>query len=85
MLTGNSLVKAGKSIIKHFTDPTYDAFLKEEEKAERLRICNECDNLETFFGKKRCKICLCFVEAKASLADQKCPDPGGSKWPERTS
>jgi hypothetical protein len=73
-------VKAGASVIKHFTDPTYNAFVEKEVKEERLKSCNSCSEAEEFFSKKRCKICLCFVEAKASLVDQDCPHPKGSKW-----
>jgi len=80
--TEYSLMKAGKSIIKHFTDPTYDAFSSPELKAERLKKCESCDMREEFFGKNRCKICLCFLEAKASLVDQDCPHPEGSRWQE---
>lgn len=79
--TEYSLVKAGSSIIKHFVDPTYNAFVEKDVKEERLKACNSCSELEEFLGKKRCKICLCFVEAKSSLVDQDCPYPNGSKWP----
>jgi hypothetical protein len=78
--TEYSLVKAGKSVIKHFTDPTYNAFSSQEVKAERIKICENCENREEFLGKKRCKICLCFIDAKASLIDQDCPHPEGNKW-----
>jgi hypothetical protein len=76
----HSLVRAGASIIKHYTDPTYNAFVDDETKAERLKMCNECDNKEQFFGVDRCKICTCFIDAKSSLVDQDCPHPNGSKW-----
>lgn len=77
---GHSLFKAGKSIIKHFVDPTYNAFSSEEEKKRRIDICMNCKNKEVFMGKNRCKICYCFIEPKASLIDQWCPDPDGNKW-----
>ena len=80
-LTEYSIVKAGKSIIKHFTDPTYNAFVSEDIKKERISICENCEELDTIFSKKRCKICLCFIDAKASLVDQDCPYKNGSKWP----
>lgn len=83
--TTYSIVEAGKSVIKHFTDPTYDAFSPEEEKVRRLKICGSCENLELFFGKKRCKICTCFVNAKASLIDQTCPHPEEDKWQKEKS
>ena len=83
--TEYSLVKAGASIIKHFTDPTYDAFVEEDIKKERLKSCENCEELTEFFGKKQCKICSCFVNAKASLVDQDCPHPNGSKWQRKNS
>ena len=76
----DSLIQAGKSIIKHFTDPKYDAFVSSEIKEERLKICDSCEEQEMFLGKRRCKICLCFLEAKASLTDQTCPNPTGNRW-----
>jgi hypothetical protein len=78
--TKYSIIDAGKSIIKHFVDPTYNAFSSVEEKNKRISICDSCENKEEFLGKKRCKICLCFIEAKASLIDQICPHPNGDKW-----
>ena len=78
--TQYSIVEAGKSIIKHFMDPKYNAFSDAEEKKRRVEICVSCENKEEFFGKKRCKICLCFIEPKASLVDQTCPHPTGDKW-----
>ena len=78
--TDYSLIKAGKSLIKHFIDPTYNAFITDEAKNERINECLNCDKIEDFLGKKRCQVCLCFIEAKASLIDQDCPHPNGSKW-----
>ena len=81
--TEHSLVKAGKSIIKHMTNASYDAFVSEKEKMARVEICEACDQLESFLGKKRCKICLCFIDIKASLRDQSCPHKTGDKWQEK--
>jgi hypothetical protein len=78
--TQYSIVEAGKSVIRHFVDPTYNAFIEEEEKNTRIKTCNSCENMEVFLSKKRCKVCLCFIEAKASLTDQTCPHPNGDKW-----
>lgn len=75
-----SIVEAGASVIRHFVDPTYNAFTDSEIKNKRIEICNNCENIEEFFSKKRCKICLCFIEAKASLVDQTCPHPKGDRW-----
>jgi len=81
--TEYSLVKAGKSVIKHFTDSTYNAFVPEEVKLERLKVCSECEMEREVFGLKNCKACDCFLEAKASLVEMDCEHPEGSKWPER--
>lgn len=78
--TTYSLEKAGKSLVRHFTDPMYNAFVEEEEKKERLKICEDCTEQEEFMLLKRCKICTCFLDAKASLIDQDCPHPSGNKW-----
>ena len=79
--TEYSIVKAGTSLIKHFTSPTYNAFVEEAVKNKRIEVCNSCEELGEFFGKQQCKICKCFIKAKASLSDQDCPHPQGSKWP----
>jgi hypothetical protein len=81
--TEYSLVKAGKSVIKHFTDSTYDAFVPDEEKSERLKACSACEMEREVFGLKNCAACNCFLEAKASLIEMDCEHPEGSKWPER--
>jgi len=78
--TKHSIVKAGVSVIKHFTDPTYNAFCTEEEKNDRVKVCETCENIEEFYDRPRCKVCLCFINAKASLKDQTCPHPNGDKW-----
>ncbi len=81
--TEYSLVKAGKSIIKHFSDETYDAFVGQELKEERLKVCSGCEFQTEVFGLKNCKACSCFLDAKASLIEMDCEHPEGSKWPER--
>jgi len=40
---------------------------------ERIRICETCP-----FGGKRCDLCGCFVNGKASLLNSSCPM---GKWP----
>tara|TARA_R110002033_G_scaffold17824_11_gene48032 strand:+ start:2021 stop:2281 length:261 start_codon:yes stop_codon:yes gene_type:complete len=40
---------------------------------ERIRICETCP-----FGGKRCDLCGCFVNGKASLLNSSCPI---GKWP----
>lgn len=78
--TRYSLLHAGASVIRHFLDPTYDAFSPPEIKESRLQACQECDMIGDFFGKKQCQVCKCFIEPKSALIDQKCPHPKGSKW-----
>ena len=78
--TGYSLVQAAKSVIKHFTESEYDAFVTEDEKRRRLDICEKCENITNSFGKKQCGVCSCFLDAKAALKDQECPHAKGNKW-----
>jgi len=78
--TEYSLVKATRSVIKHFTNSTYDAFVDDEVKKMRMEACNGCDQLREVFGLKNCKVCDCFVDAKSSLVEMDCEHPDGSKW-----
>lgn len=78
--TKPSILNAGKSIIKHYLTPEYNAFSSQEIKDARLRACDSCDMLGELFGKKQCKECKCFVEPKAALIDQICEHPNGSRW-----
>ena len=50
--------------------------LSEEEKKQRISICNSCEFL--FTPTRTCKKCGCFVDAKAVLAISNCPM---TKWP----
>lgn len=43
----------------------------DEIKAERMAICNSCENL--FEPTMQCRKCGCFVKAKTSIAPFKCP------------
>ena len=43
---------------------------------ERIRICETCP-----YGGKRCDLCGCFVNGKASLLNSSCPI---GKWPSAT-
>lgn len=45
-----------------------------EEYKERL---NECDPCEFLTEERQCRICTCFVDAKAMLCAEKCPK---GKW-----
>ena len=80
MTTTYSLMKAGSSIIKHYLNPTYNAYASEETKNERILVCKDCELLTSFMGKQQCKACKCFIELKTSLVDQTCPHPKGNKW-----
>lgn len=37
----------------------------------RLRICNECDDLDLLT--RQCKHCWCFVRLKVQWEDERCP------------
>lgn len=43
--------------------------------SERLKICGECENKLKF---DICKLCGCYIPAKAKLLLIECPD---NKWP----
>ena len=64
--TMKSLTRAAIDIAKGRYAPPY---LIEE----RIRICEMCP-----FGGKRCDLCGCFVNGKASLLNSSCPI---GKWP----
>ena len=48
----------------------------EEEYAERLEHCKDCDNLISGV----CMKCGCYVEFRAAFKMQKCPDVRCRKW-----
>lgn len=48
----------------------YRALTTPEEYKERL---NECDPCEFLTEERQCRICTCFVDAKAMLCAEKCP------------
>ena len=49
--------------------------VSEEVKLSRLAICNPCSNFNKTI--QICKLCGCYMPAKAMFADSKCPD---NKW-----
>lgn len=61
----------------------YVANLEPEECAgdavyeKRLEICSQCEEL---MGGLTCKLCGCFVLARAKKKSQKCPKPGKRMW-----
>ena len=48
----------------------------EDQAKARTRICRHCEHYDKPSG--RCKLCGCFVEAKAKVKHAKCPD---NRWP----
>ena len=64
--TMKSLTRAAIDVVKGRYAPP---FLIEE----RIRICETCP-----YGGKRCDLCGCFVNGKASLLNSSCPM---NKWP----
>ena len=64
--TMKSLTQAAMDVVKGRYAPS---FLIEE----RIRICGTCP-----YGGKRCDLCGCFVNGKASLLNSSCPM---NKWP----
>ena len=59
---------------KHLQDyiKNLDEYIKTEDKEykERLGICMKCDNLINGM----CKVCGCFVEMRAAVKKNYCPD-----------
>ena len=54
-------------------------FLKYARTDERINICRTCEFNDWSNDNKRlwCRVCGCFVPAKARVADEKCPK---GKW-----
>ena len=44
---------------------------RNEVAKERLAICEECPELDTFLY--QCKVCMCFMKGKTLFFDSKCP------------
>lgn len=51
--------------------------VSDQTRDERLLVCETCP----FFDREteQCDLCGCFVELKAALATEKCPD---NRWPD---
>lgn len=56
------------TVVKKITENA-DVFSNQTEADRRLKICNECEH----YANSRCKICGCFMSAKAKLNTAKCP------------
>lgn len=51
-------------------------FVGEKLTAQRIDICQRCSHFVAV--RRQCDLCGCFVEVKAKLATEKCPD---HRWP----
>lgn len=64
-----TLMEEVKSLIKSIKNFNYKIL----NPKDRLKICNECNfSTKTFLG-LRCKICGCFLSAKARMENEECP------------
>lgn len=61
-----------RAVLRH--EPT---LVSEEVLAERLGTCETCDFLDP--ETRQCKSCTCFVDLKANLSTETCPE---KKWKE---
>ena len=66
-----------KNIVHGFTSLALEKaagvkFLKCEYTDDRIRICQKCDYREWRGRTLWCKVCGCFVPAKARVANEKC-------------
>ncbi len=72
--------KKAKNIVHGFATLGRDV-IKGENKYEftdsRVRICQKCDKRYWIGRALWCKLCKCFVPAKARVPDEKCPI---NKW-----
>lgn len=48
----------------------YRVLVTPKEYSQRL---NECDSCEFLTEERQCRICTCYVDAKAALCSEKCP------------
>ena len=66
------IIRFLKSIIKYIRfgqQTTIDVYI------ERLAICKNCNNFDN--EKWSCKVCGCYLDKKAKMSTEKCPD---DKW-----
>lgn len=61
-------ISAGRAVVAHVRSGMHTT--EPEELEKRRSICQSCDLL---FGSGRCKVCGCFMQIKATWAEQKCP------------
>lgn len=64
-------IESAKSATMATRNSLVDLIVTDEIKAERMAICNSCENL--FEPTMQCRKCGCFVKAKTSIAPFKCP------------
>lgn len=60
----------GKAVVQHVAGGM--RLVPREVFEERIRTCEACPHFDK--GPRKCKICGCFMDLKASWADQQCPD-----------
>lgn len=77
-----STSRVANSAVKTFTLKDYQPLVSKEISQQRMIICKNCEYYTTLLKKSRCSICGCFLKAKTSLKDQRCPHPEGPKWQE---
>lgn len=53
--------------------------VSDEEKQMRVEICTVCEH---YLDSGQCGRCTCFVEAKAALTTERCPE---DYWPDGTT
>lgn len=63
------------TIAKNIADGI-DQYVSEDIKNERLSLCNACPKLT---ATRQCSECLCFIDFKTTLKQEKCPL---DKWTE---
>lgn len=64
-----------KNLYDYIKGLNQDIKAEEGEYERRLNLCKECDNLINGM----CRICGCFIELRAAIAKNYCPDPD-NKW-----
>lgn len=65
------IIEQAKQVVKEYTVHIVNGaeYVTEEEKHSRLDICGQCEHFEA----AQCKLCTCFMNAKAELKTAKCP------------
>ena len=74
---GKKVINKGKNIAKGYTALATGKKCKGTD--ARIKVCRTCE--DNYWIKKTlwCKICKCYIPAKARVLDEKCPK---DKWKE---